>query len=245
MKEILVDTWQLFTNNLVKILHISLPFLLATSILNGMDQHVWQNSNYLSAITPIIEQLIELSFAPIFILFLSQVVTNETSTKKQLIYNGLTYAPYIIIVFILTFVPMLAFWALELVVELITHKYSSSPFSMIFKVLLTVFVFIKLSFSNCLIVLEGNKPIESIKNSFMFTKGYELKIILSMLAFSIPILAAGFVGNYILPELIINNFATSIFTYFLFTFLLLLVQVAMFKIYCINYIERQNNRPMA
>ena len=231
MKELIKNTVGFFVENINSILTISFPYLILRALINNYQYgHGGFSGYFFSALDLIVSSI----FIPIFIIFLSKIYLKKEWKPKEITRQGILYSPYILIVNLIIFLP---FALLSTILNYLNSFFSL--FSALLITIIFVVVSIKISFSNFLIVLENNKPLEAIRNSFVYTSDYIGKIIISALIFGIPILIFGITINMVNSQLFNSNIFIELMEKILSNAASLLIPIAFFKIYCANYFLRQ------
>ncbi len=232
MKNIIQDTLKLFATNISSIIQLALPFALLIALV---ERAYFLFENKLFTYTLLgLETIIYSVFLPAFILLLAQSWQNSRWTTKEYVLNGITYAPYLLIVYLIIYVPF------YLTIK-ITSELNISGFIYAVATALFIYVSIKSSFTSYLIVLEEDKPIDSIKNSFKFTTGKAFKIIAALLIFGGPLAILKTILSVAVNQTPNSNFIFEICISVFFTIAYSIIHAGLFTIYCLDYFQRKKS----
>lgn len=234
MKEIILDAWSIFTKNLYHLFAIVIPYAVIMSLVDlVLVKHVTEYG--LSVYLLYVFKLIILSiYTPILVLFLSQAIYNKIRPIKEIVLLGMTHFPYMLISYLIVLFPFALLTYFRNLIGLNSFIYLSLN-------IVLICVVLKAVFSSYLIVLEENKPVESLVNSFRYTRGYVLTILSVGLIFALPISLAGGIAKMIFSALALNSDVIMFSSGTISGFLMVLIQIVFFKIYCLNYIERKKS----
>ena len=166
---------------------------------------------------------------PVIIVFISLAIYNKSDSCKNIFIQGVLHAPYILIYLLVTVVPLLI---ISKVFQYF-HVLAILPISIVL-----IYIDIKMSFTNYLIVLENNKPIEAIKNSFKYTDKYIGKIILVFITIGIPLGVIDSILSYINNNIFKSNFLTIFTIDVINNILFTIFYVSFFHVYYLSWIER-------
>lgn len=238
VKVILKETILLFINNFRSLIEIALPLSLAIAIVDYYSYEIERNT-FLSYIYMLISTLIYFLLSSSLIIYLSQVIYDQEISPKTCIINGIIYVPYIFLVYLIIIAPPILFIKL---LELVNQP---ELINIIFlpAVIFFLYFVIKSAFSSYFIVLEENKPITAIKNSFRYTKGFITTLIFTSLCFAGPISITQNLYEQI-TEHLPNKILLGSIGGICFNLLFITVHICMFKVFhtSFTYYNQQKNK---
>lgn len=170
------DILKTIQDNIFEICRLTYPFAICYIILSSFVT-TDSSPNFLLFINLCLI-LLESVLLPILIVYLSLRKYEQQIVKKDIYYEGAVHVPYVLMVNILSMLPSLLL--------VYSMKFISIGL-MILMSAISLFLYVKLSFSNFLITLEENKPIDAMKNSFQYTVSYPWEIIRNSIRFLLPL----------------------------------------------------------
>jgi hypothetical protein len=234
MKTLIHETFFLFTNNFKAIALLSLPFLFSSALITQVQSIPTDKTSFIliGIILSIINMAIFAAHVSVIIVFLSEAKYQNYLTYKESMLSGLLHTPMILASYFIVLAPILIFW----IVSTNIGRFFDVDVSIIFPLSLGyLYVVLRASFAPFFIILDEEKPINSIKKSFNFTKGFELKLFTLVLFFTIPIALINFGVNHLSKQL--GNLAeiASFGSEILFGIISVIMQVAIFTVFCLSY----------
>ena len=227
MKKLISETFELFIKNINSLILIYFPFLLLSSLISYFQKK--SDGIFVYYLYAIVQLLIESFFTPMLIIFLSLALFNRAWNYKDLFIRGLVFVPKIFLISLILFFPFTIFPYVQ--------EYVGVIWGILF-VVIAFFIALKLLFSSYLIVLENNKLFKGIKNSFYYTSNYIGKIFLLLIIVGIPLAATQLIASILIEKYFAIYAIKILIDEFLIEIISLLLPIGIFKIYCLDYFQR-------
>jgi len=234
MKVLLKESIMFFIDNIGDLLKVAFPFIALMAILDFYSSPTNEYGAVFRYILWFASIIVFCSLSSSLIIFLSQAIHNQTISPKDCIWSGLIYVPYILIVYLLIVGPYAAFIGL---VKYFGQPTLLTPFLIIFSVVMA-YLGLKTSFTSYFIVLEEYKPIPAIQKSFFYTDGFVLKIIFASFCLGAPIGIARVIYSIWVKEFVVFKTFLIIGGDIFFSFMLLVIHIAVFKIFCLSFAKQ-------
>ena len=219
MKDIVKKSYTLLIENAKEIALLCFPFLvlhIANELVGSMAK-----TTLIRYATYTIDLIIKAVFIPSLLIFFATIIRKKQQGIKNTVYNGMVYAPYILVTYIIITSPAIIF--------ALSNQYMNLAFSLTFFIVYMFFI-IKTSFTSQLIVFEEFKPFDAIKNSFKFTENYSTTIIFSVIIASLP---------FVILTTLISRSESLAFIYYILSFVThLVVETTLFVVYYKSYQAR-------
>lgn len=235
MKALLKESIMFFFENIGNLIKVALPFIAMIVILDFYSSPTNGYSAVVRYILWFASIVVFCSLSASLNIFLSQGIYNQTISTKDCIFGGIIYVPYILIVYLIIVGPYAAFVG---IVKYFDHPTILTSILIILSVVVA-YLGLKTSFTSYLIVLEEYKPIYAIQKSFFYTDGFILKIIFASFCLGAPIGIVKVIYSFLLKDFVLFKAVFIIGGDILFSFMLLVIQIAVFKIFCLS-IAKQN-----
>jgi len=233
MKILLKETISLYLNNLRLLILISLPFIIASSIVDQIStQPIVGKGIFLSLFLMLLNAFIFSALTSTIIVCLSEVKYHKPISIKESFYGGIIHTPFLMFTYILLMAPLFIFWNLSAMVGRMMNIDVSIIFPLSYAY---YYIILKASFAPYLIILDGKKPFSAIKMSFTYTNGFLLKLIIITSFFVIPITITKLSLSLLLTHYEqmknIVDFGSDI----IFGAISIVVHVAIFTVFCVSY----------
>ena len=232
MNDIFKYTWRVFSNNILYIIRLSFPLLLIDILWNVLSKQVNEPTTSFIFSTVAIQFLLYSTYLCALILFISQEFLGEIQPIQTNIIKSFVYLPLVILTLSVCYSPLILLGILLL-------KTNSSVIVTLPLLALGIYASLKTTFSPFLLILEGDKPISAVINSFKYTKGLLGEIFTLILVLWLPTSLIQNISNIntsIQPLNITLNVAGGVLTVGMFVML----QIAFFKLY-VNSCHKRNN----
>lgn len=178
MIKIFTFAWHFFRNNIRYIVSLSAPFTLLGFPSYFISQPI-ENRNVYITISGLIFYVFGISmFMSSLIFFMSQKYQGNLQSIKSNLINGIIYAPLLMLTLLLANSPFIA--AAAIMFTSVSLYFLTLPL-----IIVGIYVSLKSTFAPFHLILEGHNPLDSIKSSFIATKGKVTKIVMVLVAFYI------------------------------------------------------------
>lgn len=178
MKEIFTFAWQLFRNNFKYVALLSVPFTLLAFPSYVIAQSSENRIGYITIIGLIAYVIGFAMYMSSLIFFMSQGYQGKLQTIKSNLINGLVYTPLLMVTLLIANSPLIA--AVVIMFTSVSLQLLTLPL-----MVLGIYVSLRSTFAPFHLILEGCKPFESIKSSFISTKGQVSRIVKVLMMFYI------------------------------------------------------------
>ena len=183
VKSALMDSWNLFTNNILGISLIVLPIIIPIEILTSIYTY-----NLPEAETVTAEEFYPLSisllFYPIYsvavVVYISSVVNNNTYTLGQLYKSGLRF--------------YISFAIMSILIGLIFFG------GLLLLILPGIYFLIRYTLSEFYLVLEEAKPLDAMRKSWEISNNYIITLFLGYIVIALCLTSPALALNYFLEE---------------------------------------------
>lgn len=178
MKEILTFAAQLFRNNFKYVALLSVPFTLLAFPSYFIGQTAENRIGYITVIGLIVYLIGFAMYMSSLIFFMSQAYQGKLQSIKSNLINGLVYTPLLMVTLLVANSPLIA----GFVIIFTSTQLQSLALPLL---VLGIYVSLRSTFAPFHLILEGQKPLGSIKSSFSSTKGQVSKIVKVVMMFYI------------------------------------------------------------
>lgn len=176
MNNIFRSTLEFFRNNIQYLVLLSAPFIVLAIPSYFVSQPAESRGAYVIILGMIIYVIGISIFMSSLIFFLSQKYQGKAQSVQSNLINGIVYAPLLVLTLLIANSPFIA--AAAIMFNSVPLYFLTLPL-----ILLGIYVSLKSTFAPFHLILEGDNPLESIKSSFVSTKGKLSSIIMVLIAF--------------------------------------------------------------
>lgn len=223
MNEIFKFAWQFFCNNFKYVALLSVPFTLLAFPSYFIAQPAEKTSGYIMSIGWIVYMIGFAMYMSSLIFFMSQAYQGKLQSIKSNLINGLIYAPLLMVTLLIANSPLIA--AMVIMITSVSLYFLILPL-----MILGIYVSLRSTFAPFHLILEGDKPLGAIKNSFSSTKGRVSKIVMVLLVFYIATSAVE-VGSTFNTNIELFNIVMFIFGVAVTLLMVAFQQIIVFKMY--------------